>query len=267
VIRSMTLSGHRTVASDHVVAAATRWAWLWVGATLAWLVATASELTGASVPALAFREDLFAVIGRSDHASAQVATLRVALVIALMGTRLSSRPETTALLVLGTMALLPVLASAPAGGAAHAGTAEHTVNQDLHWVAVLVLALQTVGTVVWVGGLLALVLHLRTFRLHLHGAVQRFTALASASVGLIAVSGLAQNALSLEGWAAVTGSTDGQLLIAKAVGVTLLVTVGLRHRQRTAGAVVSARLLRLVLGELVLMGAVVAVALLLNPVA
>ncbi len=264
-VRAVALAGHRTLATEHLSEMAARWAWVWAVTSLVALVLTASKLTGVSILALGSREDLFAVLGRSAHAITQLTTLWVALVIALFASRLGSTWETRALVVLAAMGLLPVLANVP--GTGHDPTDGHT-GLDLHWLAMIALAVQLLAAVVWLGSLVAVVVHLRVLPFHLGRALRQYSHLASLCVGLIGSAALVQNALTLHGPAELWTTTGGQLIVAKTVALALLVTVGYRHRRRTAGAGAGGRmlpLLRLVGGELVLIGSVVAITMVITP--
>ncbi len=263
-VRAVALAGNRTLATEHLSEMATRWAWAWAATSLLALALTASELTGVSVLALGSREDLFAVLGRSGLAITQITTLWVALVVALFGSRLGSTVETRALVVLAAMGLLPVLATVP--GAGHDPTDGHA-GLDLHWLAMIALAVQFLAAVVWLGSLVAVVMHLRAVPFHLGRALFHYSHIASLCVGLIGSAALVQNALTLSTLTELWTTTGGQLIMAKTVALALLVTVGYRHRRRTAEAGADGRwlpLLRLVGGELVLVGAVVAITMLIT---
>jgi hypothetical protein len=256
------LTGHRTLATQHLAEMASRWSWVWVAASFVALVRTGSTLTGESVVALVGREDLLAVLARSDRATSLVATIWVALVIALFAPRLTSTGETLALVLLSAAALLPVLPTLR--GTGHGPAVDH-VGQDLHELALVALAAQLLALVVWLGALVSIVLHLRAQPLHLRRALMQFSHTASWCVLIAGSAALTQAILTLPTLDAVWQSSSGQLVIGRAVALLLVGAVGYRHRRRTADAVVSGRLLpllRLVVGEAVLGGAVVAVTML-----
>ncbi|HYP45692.1 MAG TPA: CopD family protein [Propionibacteriaceae bacterium] len=267
LVRSIALGPQQTAASHHLLRMASRWSYAWAAATVAALTGTASELTGVAVTSLWTREDAIAVLGRDDQAQAQIATLWVALVIALFGAKLASRFEVGALLLLTTAVILPSVQELPPGSPAHFG--DHAVGQDLHWLAMAALAAQVVAAAIWVGGLLAIVLHLRVFAPQLRRALPRFGDVASVCVLLVGAAGLVQNALALPTGASLWQTTPGLILLAKGLALMLLATVGYRHRRRTmtmAGTGGVLALLMLLAGELVLMGATVSIALLLTTV-
>jgi hypothetical protein len=265
VVRGVALKGHRTIATQHLAEMAARWSWLWLAASFVALACAASKLTGEPVAALLGREDLLAVLARSDRATALVATIWVALVVALFAPRLTSTGETLALVVLAAATLLPVLPALP--GAGHGPDAGH-VGQDLHGLALVALTAQLLALVVWLGALVAIVLHLRAHPIHLRRALMQFSRTASWCVLVAGSAALTQTILTLSRADLVWQSSGGQLVIGKGVALLLLAAVGYRHRRRTADAVVSSRLLpllRLVVGEVVLGGAVVAITMLIVP--
>jgi putative copper export protein len=258
-------AGDRSVTRSRLSQLAARWSWAWVATSIVAVALTASQLTGMPVVALVSREDLLGVLARSDRAGAQIATLWVALVIALFANRLTSAWEMRALVVLAAATLLPVVANLPTAG--HDGPAQHG-GPDLHRLAMVALAVQLLAAVLWFGLLLVMVLHVRLLPAQLRPALVRYTRTSSVCVLLVGLAALVHTALSLPALDAVWTTTDGQLVLARAVGLLLLAAVGYRHRRRTSdvasdGGLVP--LLRLVGGELVLMGAVLAVTLLAIP--
>jgi len=265
LVQALASAGRPAPAAQHLSEMASRWAGVWVATSAVGLALTASRLTGVSVPALTSREDLFAVIGRSDQAITQVTTLWVALLIAFFGNRLTSPLQTCALAVVAAVALLPVLENVPGSG--HGPASQHA-GADLHGLAMVALAVQLLAVVVWFGGLAAVVVHLRVVPALLNSSLVRFSYAASLCMLLIGSAGLVQGALRLPSLTDIGTTPPGQLLLAKAVALVLLVTVGFRHRRRTAEACANGRLfplLGLASGELVLVGAVVAITMLITP--
>jgi putative copper resistance protein D len=242
-------------AHQHLMAMAVRWAWLWAGSTLAWIVLTMSDLVGVPVVRLRERADVLAIVLGTDRVLTQIATLWVAVAIALFGARLSTVAATSGVLVLAIAALLP---SALTGHAGH-----HNYSD----VAVVALAVHITAASLWVGGLLALAVHLRAFPDRLQYAVPRFSAAALICVIAVGVSGVVESAVMLDDWAALWGTNRGHLIIAKVLALVVLGGIGWWHRQRTMGPAATGRLLpmlRLAAGELVLMGVTVGIAVVLS---
>jgi putative copper resistance protein D len=134
-------------------------------------------------------------------------------------------------------------------------------------VASVSLAVHVVAASLWVGGLLALILHLRPFPVALKAAVPRFSVAALVCIIAVGVSGVVESAVTLDSWAALFGSNRGHLMLAKAFALVVLAGIGLLHRRRTMVSASSGRLLpllHLAAVELVLMGATVGIAVVLS---
>ncbi len=238
-------------ARRHLAELVARWAWVWVGSTAAWIVFTVSDLTGVPILRLPADTDLVLIVLHSDRVLAQIVTLWVALVLALFGERLVGRLQVGAGLLLAIGALLP---SALTGHAGH---------HDSPVLAATVLGVHIVAASVWVGGLLALVIHLRSFPDQLRAALPRFSVAALMCVVVIGATGVVVSAISLDGWAQLWGSNRGQLMLLKVGGLVLLTGIGHLHRAHTVGEAASRRLLpllRLAAFELALMGATIGIA-------
>jgi cytochrome c oxidase assembly factor CtaG/putative copper export protein len=152
-------------------------------------------------------------------------------------------------------ALLAVLPLALAG---------HTAGAANHDVAVNALALHLVGVVVWVGGLTALAVMRPLLGTDLGVTVQRYSTLALWSFVAVALSGVQSAWLRLGGPDGFDTSY-GLLVAAKVAALVALGYAGWRHRRTMArrllaGAGDVAAFVRLALGELVVMGVAVGVA-------
>jgi copper transport protein len=194
--------------------------------------------------------------GEIAHASFSTrfgVVMAVATVVAAAGAALAgiaafdSRVEPAAFLV--GLLLLP--APSLAGHALDAGRPRLEVLVDLLHVSAASL---------WVGGLVALLLRLRVGD---GRAVQRFSAVAVASVGVLAATGVLSALAELRSVEQLWTTWYGRLLIVKTGLLALLVCIGWLNRYRLVprGALLGLR--RSVSGELVLLaGLVVAVAIL-----
>ena len=125
------------------------------------------------------------------------------------------------------------------------------------------LALHVVGVSLWVGGLLAVVVHLRGSGTVLVGALPRFSTVALGCFAVVGISGLltayARLGLSWEAWT----STYGGAVLAKSGVLLVLGVVGWLHRRMTIPLVLAGRpgsFLRLAVAELLLMGSAVGLA-------
>ncbi|HNQ07190.1 MAG TPA: cytochrome c oxidase assembly protein [Tetrasphaera sp.] len=148
--------------------------------------------------------------------------------------------------VLGWLALMP---QALAGHSA--------VSRD-HMSSINALAVHLIAVTSWVGGLLALAIMSRSLAPHLAVTTARFSTLAGWSYAAIALSGL------LAAWFNLSAIGDlatayGAMLIVKASALVLLGVAGWWHRRRLIARLDTdaddrTAFVRLVLGELVLMG-------------
>ncbi len=158
-LRCAALPGRDTPAGRHLLTMAARWSWLWVASTAVWIVLTMSDLVGTPVTGLFDRADVLLTVAGTDRVLAELATAWVALLIALFADRISGAGPRWAVLLVAIAALLP---SALSGHAGHHSSPT---------MAMVVLAVHLAASAVWVGGLLALIVHLRPFQLELRMAL------------------------------------------------------------------------------------------------
>lgn len=183
------------------------------------------------------------------------AVVALALVVAVVAA--SSRSRAAAGGLLGVALVAVVLPAVLTG---------HSADSGDHLLAVSTLSVHVAAATLWVGGLLALVVHARGLG-DLARAADRFSALALGCFLAVGLSG------ALAGWLvlgatvrspqAVIGSGYGILLVTKTAALALLGALGWWHRRRTlpalhAGAPRAFR--RLAAGEVALMLATLAVA-------
>ncbi len=135
-------------------------------------------------------------------------------------------------------------------------TQGHAGDLSGHGLAVNAIFLHTVGAAVWLGGLLLLVL-LRGGDRGEEALLRRYSSLAIVAYVVIAVTGVARSAVTLDDWGELLSGYGG-ILLAKATILLVLGVVGAWYRMRLipriAGAAASAWFWRLALAELALMG-------------
>lgn len=195
--------------------AAARWALAWtaisVCSALLLLVQSAETEDGAgaqSVPSLIL----------TAWAAGTVATLT------LSGA--SSRWRSVALL-LSFAALVP------------AALDGHAWHADARVTAVVSLFLHVVAVTVWVGGLLALVVHAAPAVQRDPRLLRRFSSVALFAFAVVAVTGVV-NLMSRLTWAELTSSGPYAMLVAaKVAGFAVVGAIGLAHRRRTLRAMES----------------------------
>jgi putative copper export protein len=242
-------------AAGHLVAMAVRWAWVWAGSTLLWILFTVSDLTGAKVQTLPAHLESVSIVLRSNRVLAELVTFWVALALAMFGTRLAPRLLSGFTLLPATLAMLP---SALTGHASHHASPV---------VASVSLGVHVAASAIWVGGLLALTVHLRPYPEDIRRSVSRFSLAALLCVLAIGCSGLLEAAVTLDSWADLWHSHRGHLILAKVAALAGLGLIGRLHRRRTMAAAYIGRvipLLRLAAVELGLMGATVGIAVVLS---
>ena len=250
-LRAMIGGRSRSVASQHLMTMASRWAGVWAAVSAVWLVLTVSGLYGVGLSGLLSADNVAAVIAASDAAVAQGTILWVALLVAFFGSRLGSWREALGLLALTATTLV--------AGVPTVSVAGHGHDSATHPAALVLAAVELVGLVIWLGAL-AGVPHLQTPAYQLRHHLTRFGDLVSAAALLVGASAVVAGVLL------PTGSTPVALAVAQLAGVGLVATVGFRHRRRIVEVVTAGRrllLAGLVAGEVIVMGAVVMVGFLL----
>ncbi len=243
----------------HLRRMAVRWAWLWLASAAAWLLFMLSELAAVPVIEMLLRPELIRAFIGTDRFLSGVVTLWVALLLVMFAERLPGALGSGLLTLAAAGALLP---SALTGHAAH--------HDNAIVVSSISLGIHIVAASIWIGGLLALIVHLRTFPDQLRRATPLFSAVALVCVAAIGASGLIAGVLMLDDWVALWTTSRGHLILAKTAALGLLVLIGCLHRKRTLPAASSGRLWPLIkLGavELSLMGATLAFAVLLSTTA
>lgn len=203
--------------------------WTLLGSTVVLLLLRAPYETG-SGPAAAFDADALGRTLTGRPGEALLARLVVLLLAAVFLIRLSRRrgPEQRpAVLAIGT-ALAAALALTWAA-------AEHASAGIQVPLAMTSSVLHLLATGVWLGGLVALLLTLRrSAGDDLWEVVPRFSRIAFASVTVLAVTGVYQSWRGLGSLSALTGTSYGRLLLAKLVGVCVLLLVAGYSRRWTA---------------------------------
>ncbi|QSE87624.1 bifunctional copper resistance protein CopD/cytochrome c oxidase assembly protein (plasmid) [Rhodococcus pseudokoreensis] len=105
----------------------------------------------------------------------------------------------------------------------------HSASGGSHDIATNSLVFHIVAAALWMGGLVALVLHVRRRGQHLDVAARRFSAIAVGAYVIMAVSGVVNAAVRVPVTALVT-STYGVLILAKVAALVLVGLAGWRQR-------------------------------------
>jgi putative copper export protein len=233
------------------------WAGAWSATAAVTAVLTLSKIAGLPAPSV-LAPDVLPLILQLETTRALLASAWLAALVAI-GARMTRSPA-TGLLLLVTAAgalVLPTLTG-------------HARHGDLAGVTATSLALHVVAAAAWVGGLAAVVVHLRRSHATLAVVLPRYSSLALVCYAAVGASGL------ITGWASLTTLDQawttpyGRLLLAKVAALVLLGAFGQRHRSRTLAAVAQRRpraFVRLAAAELVVMACAASLAVALSSTA
>lgn len=232
---------------------AARWsAGLWLVATVAWGWATTSDVLGRPLDGVGVGD--LSVLWRLPQGKALAVVAVTAAALVLLVPRVRDPRQGTGLLVLAMAGTSPLLLTG------------HAAASSSHYLAGQALLVHVLAVVPWVGGLLAAA-HLRREPELLVALLPRYSALALACFVLTAVSGAVgawtRLGLDLDLWA----SAYGVLLLAKTGCLLALGVCGALHRGLTLRRLEAGRpraFLRLAVGELLVMGTAVALAVVLS---
>ncbi len=237
-------AGALSTDGTRLVRVAGRWAAAWAAAGALSVPLVLSDVSGMPVWQ-ALSPDVLSLATDLPQTRALLSSAWLAALVAL-GARWCSTVFTGRLLLVTAIgALLPLLLTG------------HTGHGDQYLTAVLGLAGHVTAASVWVGGLLALGVHLRSADL-LDVVLPRYSRVALACFAVVAGSGLVMGWVSLATPGELVSTPYGQILLAKTAALGVLGLLGHRHRRRTLPAVAAGRpraFLALAAVELVVMAA------------
>jgi putative copper resistance protein D len=216
--------GQLPAASRRAVRAASIWALVWVGTTALGGVLTVSELVGVP-PGSLTAASLRTFVTDLAAGRAALVVLAIAGLVAVLARRCRRPSAAAALLVvaLGGLVVPAVLTG-------------HSSLADDHVLAVTNLSLHVGAASLWVGGLLALLLHGRSGD-DRGPAAARFSAVALGCFLATGASGFLAAWIvlggSTAGLAAAVGTGYGWLLAGKTAALVALGVFGWHHRRRT----------------------------------
>lgn len=197
---------------------ASRLAVAWAVATAALLVFTWSDVADQPVTRLPMTKLFTATATTFPDVAQYISCTAVALVIAVGVAVTESRRGASILLLLACYNLVPM---ALQGHASHGTVLKYS------------LVVHVLAVSLWVGGLAALVLHVRGEPALLTVAVPRFSTLALGCYVAVAASGLVAVWVLLGSVPAVWGSRYGVLVLLKAAALIALGILGWWHRRHT----------------------------------
>jgi copper transport protein len=211
-------------------------AWTALAAIIANLLVQGVRLTGAGLDAFGDPDAIALALGQGGAWSAAVSAVGLVVLVTVAG------PLGRGWWLPGTrLAAIGPAAAAAAGGFALSG---HAVTSNPRVLVVIANALHSVAGAVWFGGLVAVALLLRGRSDHPDEpsgwrsvVVARFSSLAAASLGAVAVTGVLV-AWRIEGsWSRVVAGSRGAVLVAKVLVVAVVAALGAWNRTRLVAAV------------------------------
>ena len=241
---------HRRLAATRLAGIA---AGVWALAAVADAVLVMADLVGIPLSDPAFGQQFASFAFSIETTRVSLLTAIAAVLVCLGATVARSRASMAWLSVIAVIGLLPLALAGHAAGAVD------------HATAVNALAVHLLGVAVWVGGLLALALLRPLLGRDLAATAERFSVLAGWCFAAVALSGLQIALIRVDGWSDL-GTRYGGLLLVKTAALLLLGYAGWRHRRsllprlrgESAGGLPV--FVRLVVGELAVMGVAVGTA-------
>ncbi len=195
------------------------------GLAFAWAVCaallvplTVSDSTGRPVTEVLAPQELWGVIDQIELAGTWRVTAVGAVLLAI-ACRLALRWGWTPVLFAGSVAVMMPLA-----------LTGHSSSGGAHDVATNSLILHLIAAAVWVGGLVALLVHALRDGTHTGVAARRFSPLAAVSFVVLAVSGVVNSWVRVPMDELFT-STYGRLVLAKAAALVVLGVIGYFQRR------------------------------------
>ncbi|MGY1773248.1 CopD family protein [Blastococcus sp. SYSU D00813] len=218
-------------ASRRALRAASGWAVAWAAAVVVQALLTVAAFLGVP-PADLTAGSVRAFLLHLPAGDAAVGAVVAAVAVAIGARRAAG--SGSAVLLLGVAAAGVVLPAVLTG---------HAATEDDHVLAVSNLAVHVVAAAVWVGGLLAVLLHGRGAGV-LPRVAARFSAVALAAAAAVGASGLLAAWLVLDDGAGLLsglGSGYGLLLVGKTLALVALLALGRHHRRRALPALAAGR--------------------------
>ncbi len=208
--------------SRRALRAASSWALAWAAATAIGALLALSRLLGTGPTSVSW-SSLRVFVEDTGTGRAALLVVALALVVAAAASRCTAAGARILLLLALSALVLPVVLSGHSSGA------------EDHLLAVTTLGVHVVAATVWIGGLVALLVHGRSAET-LPAIAARFSSLALAAFLATALSGALAAWVVLGGRVAVLdalGTGYGALLLAKTAGLLLLGLLGWQHRRRS----------------------------------
>ncbi|ONH56288.1 copper resistance protein CopD [Frankia sp. CcI49] len=193
---------------------------VWLAATLAELVFTASDISARPAGDVLDPSALRSFVSATSQGKALVGVAAGALVIVLIAPTLMSTVAAGWLLALAGVALLPPVFTG------------HAAGSSQHALAVVALGVHILAAVVWLGGLLALLTMRTVADAPFTAAMRRYSRVAAGAAAFTAVGGIASAAIRLGGFGPLFDDRYGLMVLGKAAGLLAAVALGGLTRRR-----------------------------------
>ncbi len=231
---------------------------VWTVLSILHVVLAYAQVAGTQPTAPSFGDEIALFVTQLDLGRTLLSVTTIAAVVTALALVVATPTGAAWTVALSLVALWQLAQTGHAAGA---------VSHDL---AVSAMVLHLVGAAVWIGALAALAILVRRLGADTSAAVGRYSVIAGWCLAAVAVSGVLNSVVRLEGLDDLT-SPYGVLLVVKVVLTALLGLLGLLHRRVTVprlaggadpapGRTGTALFWRLVLVEIAVMGAVSGVA-------
>lgn len=222
----------------------------WVALQVLYVVATYASVWGRSPLEPTFGDELWFFLTRTELGVTLQWETILAVAVSVVAVATTGMAGALWSAALGAIALVPVALTGHAAGAT-----AHNLAVSAQWLHLVPLAL-------WVGGLATVVAIYPRLGGELVAAAKRYSALALWAFIFLGASGVFASMIRLNSPADLINHSWGRLLLVKILAYGLLGVAGWMHRERTIPTLATRpRLfLRIALGEVLLMGAVIGVA-------
>ena len=213
--------------APRLVRTAGRWAGAWALAGATSTVLVLSDVSGLPVWEV-LAPDVLPLATQLPQTRALMSSVWLAALVALGSRRCGSVATGRLLLLTAVGGLLPLLLTG------------HSGHGDEHLAAVLGLTVHVAAAAAWLGGLLALGVHVRSVEV-LAQALPRFSRVALGCFVVVGGSGAVMGWVALTSPAELMTTSYGRLLLAKVAALGVLGSLGHLHRRRSLAGVAAGR--------------------------
>jgi cytochrome c oxidase assembly factor CtaG/putative copper export protein len=224
---------------------------LWCFAAAASLLLTLSDLIGRPVPDALAGDSLRSFVTTVDEGQALALVVVLAAVLVPTARLTLKRSGAAAVLLLSLATVVPPALTG------------HAAAGDYHHPAATSLIVHVLATVLWVGGLVAIMTYARGPARDLARVVTTYSAIAFGSAVMVGASGFLNASLRLSSPADLVSTSYGWLVLGKTGAFAALVAFGAWHRRRTLPSLQQGRrgaFRRIAAGEIAVMAGTIGLA-------